>query len=236
MLRPKQNSKTEKQIAMENYTTERKKLADEVCKIMNKEQHYNNIIASLGGGATLGLIFGLLFMPIKAQKPVHDENGHVIEYKTDRKEATKSVLLAITTTMLAALAFAEVKSYLDKRMTRIWANELSRNAFQRMFERPLESQGHKIDENTQKYAEQATALILSTMAEPELDELRHFALQSFLSISKGDMRTGDSFISGASAFISRYLDMNTELNYNVLRIMRGDEPRTYFLNNSQKVH
>ena len=41
-------------------------------------------------------------------------------------------------------------------------------------------------------------------------------------------------IQETSKIISNYIDYNTELGHNVMKIMRGEQPNTYFLTNLQQ--
>ena len=232
MLKPNQNIKKEEQIALDNYIAERKKLSDEMCQKISKSTHIENVFGGLASGAILGLVFGLLFSSTVGKKPVFDENKHVIEYKTDYKELSKSLLIAIATMLSASLAFAELKTYMDAKTTHIWTSEVSNDIFKRMFNKSL--QQYVVDEKVQTRAACAAALILNNMPPAKLETLRELAMKSFITHINGDLSINDTYVEKASNVISDYINMNTELGYNILRIMRGDEPSTYFLPGLQK--
>lgn len=221
------NIKTEEDFALDKYAAERDKLSGEICETATKRARSLNIASYVGSSAVLSLMMGILFITTHSNKLVRDKEGHVVEYKAVRGKSAETTLLLIATILVASLAFAELRTYLDKKVNRLSALKLANNTFKNIFSNSL--QAYMQDEHIHTRAVRATALILNNMAETELNRLRALAMSGLDCDINGKYSISSESITTASQIVSNFIKYNPELGYNIVRIMRGDEPTTYFL-------
>ena len=72
------------------------------------------------------------------------------------------------------------------------------------------------------------------MPQTETVRLRHLATNGLVRDDKGNFYISNEAIAAASQIISNFVDYNPELGFNVMRILRGDQPTTYFLTSLTK--
>ena len=221
------NIKTEEDFALDKYAAERDKLSGEICKTATKRARLFNMASYVGGSAVLGLMMGILFITTHSNKLVRDKEGHVVEYKAVRGKLAETTLLLIATILVASLAFSELTTCLDKKANRLSALKLANNTFKDIFGKSLQS--YMPDEHVHMRTVRAAALILNNMPEVELNRLRALAMSGLNCDANGKYSISSESITTASHIISNFIGYNPELGYNIVRIMRGDEPTTYFL-------
>ena len=232
MPKQTQNIFTEEEIAFNAFLDERDKMSNDFVRVMNKQTSRLNLIEGLAGGAIFGLIFGLLAGQTLGRVPARDEQGHVIEYKTNNNKALNIALKTIAATILIALGAVGIKTIEDKKRNQIWSDKLASDTLNKYFNSSLKN--YQANNLKTSHSVRAAALIINNLPESELNRLRALALDGIDINEHGYYTVRDSSVKTAAAIISNFINYNPEIGYNVLRIMRGDDPTTYFLHNAQK--
>ena len=211
--------------SMDNCLAQRNKIAVSFSKRFNKTNSKETLLGGAAGALVIGLIFGGMYGQTTARVPVRNENGRIIEYKYDGKRMAKGFLETIAYTMLAALALSGIKILADTKRNRKDAEKMATDTIKQYFKKPLEINEDIPTLRTMR----AVALILSNMPLTEVAHLRALASSGLTRDKNGDYFIKPENIAAASQIISNFIDYNTEIGYNVLRIMRGDQPTAYFL-------
>jgi hypothetical protein len=138
----------------------------------------------------------------------------------------------VAVSILLMLGVAGIKTLTDKKRNHNRADTLAQNVMNSYFEGPL--MNYKGESETKFRNVRAAALVINNMPESELNRLRALALDSLECDELGHYSVRNHAIASAAQIISNFIAYNPELGYNVLRIMRGEEPTTYFLTSIQQ--
>lgn len=222
----------EQRKALNKYSDERKKLSKVFVRTMNKQTRKDHLIEGSVGGIVIGLLFGFIVGQTSGRVPHRDATGRVVEYKYDGKKTLDATLKALAGAVLLMLGLTEVKIIIDKNRNQTWADTLANDTMKKYFDLPLKN--YKTDNDTPVRNIQAAALIISNMPQSELDRLRAFATNALVCNDYGLYSVQNDAITAASRIISNFIDYNPQIGYNVLRIMRGEEPTAYFLTSTQQ--
>ncbi len=234
MPKPNKSIKNEEQVVLDKYIAEREKLSKSLTTRMNKNTTRDTMIEGVIGGLVAGLVVGLLVGETKGHTPVKNESGRITEYRINGKQAVKYSLQAIAATLLIVLAAAGAKALADIVQNRESAQKLAADTYKKYFSGPLSKYAQPDTETPIMREICAAALILNNMPETEVVRLRHLASGHLTRAISGRITINDSAIDSASQIIANFIEYNPEVGYNVMRIMRGDKPTTYFLPSMQK--
>lgn len=226
---PKKNMTipSEEQLAINIYDKECKKLSDKFAKIMNNHSLKENIIEGLIGGAIAGALIGFIFSETKATTPTQGNNKQFVEYHFDKSQLTETMLVAISIAVLVGLGMAGIKTASDKIRNACWAEDLTKDTFKRYFKKTLQNYVAE-DDKPERYV-RAAVFIINNMSERELGFLRIMALDELARDQHGYFNIPQSAIDNVSAMISDYVYKHPEISNNILRIMRGENPTTFFM-------
>lgn len=223
---------TEEEIAYNSFLDERNKMSNDFARIMNKQTRKEHFIEGALGGTILGLLFGFIAGQTVGRVPEHDANGRVIEYKYNGHKAMDAMWKTVAVSILLMLGVAGIKTLTDKKRNHNRADTLAQNVMNSYFKGPL--MNYKGETETKFHNVRAAALVINNMPESELNRLRALALDSLECDELGHYSVHNHAIASAAQIISNFIAYNPELGYNVLRIMRGEEPTTYFLTSIQQ--
>lgn len=216
--------------ALDTYVKQREKMSGSFRSEMNKTMNKETIFGGLAGGLAIGVIVGFIYGQTNARVPERDESGRITEYKYSSKKMATSVLQVIAGAVLAALLLSSVKVTIDSKKNRGRAEEMSFETFKKMFKAPLKTYRPETEEKIPPFRKaRATALILNNLPKSEVCRLQHLAKDGLTRDEKGNFTVSQEAIAAASQIISNFIDYNPEVGYNVIRVMRGDYPTTYFL-------
>ena len=222
--------KEQESYALDTYVKQREKLYDSFRKKMNKTMTKETLLGGMLSGLAIGVIVGTIYGQTNAHVPERDENGRITEYKYDGKKMAVSMLEIIAASLLAALALSGTKTILDSKTNRKRAYKMSFETYRKAFKPSLQNCRPENEEHIPPFRKaRATALILNNMPQTETVRLRHLATNGLVRDDKGNFYISNEAIAAASQIISNFVDYNPELGFNVMRILRGDEPITYFL-------
>ncbi len=216
--------------AIDNYVKQRSKMSGKFRKQINKTLNKETLIGGTLGGLAMGVVIGAMYGQINAQVPEYDASGHVIEYKYDGKKMSESMLSVIAGALLVTLAASGIKILAESKRNYALAEKLAFNTFRKSFKPALQAYRPQDQQHVPPVNKaRATALVLTNMPSSELTRLQELAESALIRDDNGNFRINEETIATASQIISNFIDYNPEVGYNVLRIMRGDEPVTYFL-------
>jgi hypothetical protein len=218
-----------KAAAIAKYDDELRKVSQPLVRGMNKYTTRHYVLEGLIGGVSVGLAFGLWAGATVGRTPVRDAAGHVIEYKTDNKKALDAMLKTLVPVILAMLFAYGTKTVEERKRNKKIANIFTEDIFYRCFNKPLRA--YMTKGRLPISIANAAAIIINNMPYSKLVQLRSLTRGALSANPDGSCTIRNDAINAASDIISDVLACNLELGYNVLRIMRGDEPRTYFLGN-----
>lgn len=213
-------------LAMNAYKNERKKIADTFFTDIQKQTRRDNIISCAIGGAMLGAVFIILVAGTIARDLSYNPKTHKTETKFNKNVFTQSMLRIIATCVLGCLGAFGVKTAKSKKQNRITSIKMANNILKKYFDKTFAPLG---TENMPLRAATAAALIMNNMHEHDLNKLRTLAADSMFTDNNGNQVLYDECINMASQIISNYVNNNPELAQNVVRIMHGKDPKTYFI-------
>lgn len=224
--------RTEENVAFDTYKNERKKIADIFYADLQRKSRKTSLIAGAGGGILLGLIFATLIIDTTARNLSYNPNTKKTETRLDKNILLHQIPRIIAITILCAIGTFGIKTIKNNKQNRIdslkMANEILKKYFDKTLS-PLDAQNMPLRATT------AAALILNNMNEHDVHKLHTLAADSIFTDNNGHYVLYNDCINIASQMISGYINKNPDLAYNVMRIMRGEEPKTYFVSNqSQK--
>ena len=214
------------------YKNERKKIADNFYTNMQKQTHRTNLIASVSGAALLGFIFTALTVNTAANNLSYNTDTKKIETRIDRNVFAHYVPLIIAASLLCGIGLFGIKTAKDTKQNRIDSTKMANDILKKYFDKILLPLGAQ---NMPLRATTAAALIMNNMQEYDINTLRTLAADSMTKDDKGHYMLYDDCIHIASQIVIKYMTENPDLAYNVACIMRGENPKTYFvLNQPQK--
>ena len=222
-----------KEYASKYHQEQHKKLSSAFAKKLNKKSFKNNLITYSIAGFVFGNVFGFVLGHTKAQVPVRNQQGHVVEYKFDMHKMTKSMYTTLAAVMLLSLLMMGVNNIKDKWCNSDWGDILADDAFKGSFGAALKE--FEVDPNKRSRAMDARVLIMYNMPTSDLNTLQNLALSGLKYDSKtGYYKIEQSAIDKAANIISTFINSYPEVGYNVIRIMRGDKPLDYRLDSVKK--
>lgn len=215
-----------KEYASKHHEVQRRKMSAAFAKNMNKNSFKNNLITYSIAGFVFGNVFGFMSGNNKAQVPVRDQQGHIIEYKFDMHTMTKVMYTTLAAVMLFSLLMMGVHNIKDKWCNSDWADILADDTFKRSFGAALKE--FEIDPKMHSRAIDARVFIMYNMPTSDLNALQDLALSGLQYDSRtGHYKIEQSAIHKAANIISTFINSHSEIGYNVIRIMRGDKPLDY---------
>ena len=231
---PKKNDsiKSDEQLALERYTSEHTKMSNDMRKKMNKASLRHDMVCGTFGGAVLGLLLAVLIAPATSKVPLQDpRTGRVKEYKPDYKRLARTTLATIVTAILGALTCYGVKYTSDRKYNRLMSDKLSNSVLRNYFEKTFKKYN---DDPMQSRSVCAAALILNNLDSMERARLRALALTGMKQNDDGFYTVAETNINTATQIIANFIQYNPEVERNVLIILNGGRPDTYFLNGANQ--
>ena len=229
MLTETERINKEEKAAIAKYKIERKKISDAFFTDMKKRTIHEGLISGTIGGALFAFILTTLVVSTTARRVSCDKDTHTTKSTLDKNALSKSMPWVIMISIFCCLwVFGNHVTY-GTSQDRITASKMAIQVFKQYFDSSLSSMGSK---DMPLRAACAAALIINNMSEQDIAKLRTMAIISLGTNENGNYIIDKSNISIASKMISDYLDKNPELAHNVIRIMRGEQPTTYFITNA----
>jgi len=237
---------TEEQSAMKNYRNESNKITNEICKRINKKIRSNNLVNGLMGGLAVGIIFGALAGDSRSRKPEYDTNNTIINYTFDANVLAKFMLESLSVAVAIALVIATIKTQSDKKKNQFNIEIMSRGLLDQYFDKSLsefDMTNTRLPHVSYLVYTRAAALVINNMPEPELNRIHAFIKSEITMATDGqpitttpsDAKPYGKTTNTVAQIISNHINYNPELKENVLAILHGDKPTTYFLKQNQKV-
>lgn len=222
--------------AIKKYNVEKQKMSKDFQKSLNRLSVIDNTITGLTAGMVAGTMFGCILAQTTARTPVRDANGTIKEYKLEEHGLTKSMLKAIATSVLIMLMVSGLRTNLDKKHNVKYADKLTEDTFDNILKKSLSNYSHQ-KQTTSANVRAAAVMIIANMPERDLAALR-FITKAGLTEGKPAHQyiVRDECMERAIQIVSDFIRYNHELGNNITRIMRNEEPKTYFLQNAQKTH
>ena len=211
--------------AINNVIKERDKMSGALRTKMNKITQKETLLGGLAVGFAIGIIVGTIYGQSKSYIPVKNTRGRVIEYKHSGTQMTKAILETIAASLLAAMGLSGIKLATEASRNRDWAEKLATNTLKSYFDVPL----NKNADTQPDRIVRAMALVLNNLPQTSIYRLHQLAKSGLKCDANNRFSVSDESITAASQIISNFIQYNPEVGYNVLRIMRGDKPTTYFL-------
>ena len=238
---PKRNKYilTEEQAAIKNYRDEEQKTSDMIAKPLRRQIRIDNLTGGLVAGLAIGTIVGALAGDPRSRTPVYDDNNQIVSYNFNENKLADFVLKSITIATATALIIAGIKTKFDKKNNKFNIEKMAGGLMDQYFYMALREfdpiVNAPLKESFLVYT-RATALIINNMPETELNRIRSFisseikyAANGQPVISLDDLKPYGKTIDTVATIISNYINHNPELKENVLAILNGDKPKTYFL-------
>jgi len=224
--------RAEEAAAFGTYKNERKKIADTFYTNMQKQTHRTNLIAGACGAALFGIIFTGLTVNTAANTLMYNKETKKVETKLDKYVLSHYAPWIIAASLLCGIGLFAIKTANDTKQNRIESTKMAGDILKKYFDKilsPLDAQ------NMPLRAATAAALIMHNMQEYDINTLRTLAADSMTKDNNGHYILYNDCVNLASQIVTKYMAQNPDLAYNVMRIMRGEEPKTYFVSNqSQK--
>ena len=214
------------------HTEQHQIMSNSFFKRMNKNSYKEHIKMGLFAGTIAGLMFGFMYGKTKANTPVRDKDGHVIEYKYDGKIMSKAMLEILAAALLIALVISGGKASAERPHNRDLSEELAVKTLQKYFESPLKN--YAKEPKVEFWAVQAAAFIMYNMPESDMAILQSLAVSELTRDANGNYIVPNESIKYASQIISNFMNCTPGITPNVLRIMRGENPQTYILKSAQQ--
>lgn len=215
-----------KQYASKYHQAQHDKLSAAFTKKLNKNSFKNNLIKYSIAGFVFGNVVGFMLGHSKAQVPVRNSQGHVVEYKFDMHKMTKVMYTTLAAIMLLSLLMMGVHDIKDKWCNSDWGDILADDTFKRSFDAALKE--FETDPKMLSRAMDARVLIMYNMPTSDLKTLHDLALSGLKYDSEtGHYKIEQSAIHKAANIISTFINSHSEIGYNIIRIMRGDKPLDY---------
>ena len=201
-------------------------------KRMNKNSYKEHIKIGLIAGTISGLMLGFMYGKSKADIPVRDKDGHVVEYKFDGKVMSKTMLETLAAALLVVLAISVGRASTERTHNHDLSEELAVKTFKKYFESPLRN--YAKEPKLEFWTTQAAAFIMYNMPESDITTLQSLAVSELTRDTNGNYTVSDEAIKYASQIISNFMNRTPGVIPNVLRIMRGENPQTYILKSTQQ--
>lgn len=216
---------------LNNYLDTRKKIAKGYKKTLDKHTWHDLLIEGTIGGAVLGLIFGFILGQSASRVPVRSKDKSTFEVKTDKKILTETMLRTLAIAILFMFGGAGIKSIQESKKNGIKADKFADQSLKAAFHKPLESY---VVENNDVRAARAAALVLYNMPVMDVMRIRSLLISGLIENGNGKFAVRETEINTVAQILANFINYNPEVGYNVLRVMRGDNPNTYIIPSLQK--
>ena len=228
----KQNyAPTEKDMVMHKYEAKQKDVQKALYKRLNSASRTDNMLGGMIIGSILGAVFGVMNSWIENTEQKH--NSHSVVQMSNTGETTDNILRSIAIAVLLSLGVSGLKSIEDKDRNYTLSARLASNTFKRFFDDPLLNYySNATNYSRNRYL--AAAFIINNMPVSDVDYLCALAKAGLKKDKFGRYTVYDESLAIASDKISSFIKKNLQIEYNILRIMNGNEPTTYFLHKLQK--
>ena len=238
---PKRNKHilNEEQAAIKRYKEEEKIISGSICKQMDKTIRKENLMGGLVYGLATGIIFGALAGDNQARQPVYDDAKTIINYEFDANKLADFVLKSIAVAVIAALAIAEFKTRFNIKRNTSNIQKMSDGLLEQYFNtalRRFDPLPNTSLEMSYLVYMRAAALIINNMPDTELNRIHKLIKSDINNVTNGhqvksvfDLKGYGQTTDTVAQIISNHINYNPELKENVLAILHGNKPKTYFL-------
>ena len=225
---------SDKKIALDKLYDEQKKMSANFQKTMNKNSIKHNLFEGAVAGTVIGAMFGFMASQTFGKTPVKNEQSKSVVYKFDQANGMDAMIKIFAIMLLVVLGVYGIKTIEDAKRNKTWADILANDTIKRYFIPALGEYTPQMKaipslDKLQTRHINAIALILNNMPNFQINELRKMASNALVMDKNGIYSVHKDAVNAAIKIILDHVVSNNELGYNILRIMRGDEPLTYFL-------
>lgn len=188
-----------------------------------------SLVEGIVGGLLMGAIFGTLAVNTIARTPSYNKDTLKAVMKLDKNELSRSMRWVITATVLTCLSLFGARIISYRKQNKLMSSQLAAEVLDKYFSKPLATFGTR---DMPLRVACATALIINNMSEQEIEKLRTLATTSLFSDRYEGFSLDNKNTDAASKIIFDCIRKTPELEYSVGCIMRGSEPKTYFITNA----